>query len=328
MTEKSKSRRSSDLAGEMKNENKQTLPLATKTNRSPATSGTAIAVGNFDGLHLGHQCLMETLKKIARENNLLSMVMTFIPNPRAFFDKSMKLIFSDNQKRRVLGQLDVDRVEFIHFPGILELPGEDFVKNVLVIDFNMKYIVMGDNFRFGKDRGCTTECLEQLGRTHGFKLKVVEKLVLDGTAISSTLIREKLTRGEIQRCNNLLGAPYTIEGTVVEGEKIGRQMGFPTINIDTENKILPEGVFQTRLEINGEFHDSISYIGRRPTFDGTEKKVESHIFDFNREIYGHSVRLHFIKKIRGDKKFDSEQQLIQQIKKDIHTIKVDKDKVF
>lgn len=286
--------------------------------------GTAVAIGNFDGFHLGHRKLIDTLNRIARERKLMSIVLTFSPNPKIYFKKELNLITSDEQKRQILEGLDVDDVSFLDFDRISDLSGEAFVKEVLIRRYNVKYIVMGENFRFGKNREGDVDALKKMARTYGFEFTVVTPFILDGTPISSSLIRHKLSRADIEDSNRMLGRLYYIDGVVEEGDKIGRQLGFPTINIETRNEILPEGVFKTRTEIEShrKVYDSITYIGTSPTFSGKEKKIETHILDFDRDIYNEKVRIYFQKRLRGEMKFDSQRNLIDQIKEDIRNLSV------
>lgn len=297
-------------------------------DRLNLTRGSAVAIGNFDGFHLGHRRLMDTLKQIAAEKNLHSIIITLMPNPKVHFGRSLSLISSDEQKKQFFDSIGVEHVIFLDFPEVLHMTGETFVRDVLVSKFNIKHIVMGQNFRFGKNRDSDIETLEKLGKVYDFDFTVVKSLILDGITVSSSLIREKLGNAEIAVTNRMLGRNYFIDGVVTEGEKLGRQLGFPTINIQTTNELLPEGVFQTTVEIDGHPYGSITYIGCRPTFDGQDVKVETHILGFDKEIYGKSVRLFFEKRIRGDMKFDSEMELVQQIKKDINSLDVDKGVVF
>ncbi|MCP5106723.1 MAG: bifunctional riboflavin kinase/FAD synthetase, partial [bacterium] len=260
--------------------------------------GTAAAVGNFDGFHLGHRKLVETLKQAAVARDLPSMIITFVPNPKVYFKQNLNLISSDAQKKQLIENLDVDRIVFLDFKQIFNLSGAAFVKEILVDRFNVKFIVMGENFRFGKNRAGDVDTLEKMGRDLGFESTVVTPVRMEGTPISSSLIRRKLGNAEIEYSNRMLGREYYVDGIVTGGDKIGRQLGFPTINIDTDNEILPEGVFKTRTEAAGKVYDSISYIGSSPTFAGKEKKVETHIFDFEKNIYGQTVRVYFEKKLR------------------------------
>jgi len=290
--------------------------------------GSAVAIGNFDGFHLGHQKIIENLKQVARENNLVSIIITFTPNPRLYFKKEKYLINTDAQKKEILENLEVDRVIFIHFAEVVDMSDEQFLKDFLIDKYKMKHIVMGENFRFGKGREGDIGFLKRASEQWGFGLTVVKSVRLDHQRVSSTAVREKLASGQIEDSNRMLGREYVIAGVVVEGDKVGTELGFPTINLDTDNILLPEGVFKTTVEIDGEIYRSITYIGYRPTFSGKEKKVEAHIFDFNREIYGQPVKIFFEKKLRDDMKFESRSGLINQIKKDIENLKVDKEPFF
>lgn len=289
---------------------------------------SAISIGNFDGFHLGHGKIVDTMKTIALQNNLQCSIITFSPHPRVLFKKLSRLITTEAQKREILGSLGV-RFEFMDFLKIVSLTPEQFVTDVLLKKFRMKYIIVGKNFKFGKDRGGGIDTLETLSHDFGFRLVVVPPVKIDGTRVSSSRIRETLLEGKVATANRLLGRSYYIDGEVVHGEKIGKELGFPTINLKTDNTILPEGVFKTKVSIGGELYDSVTNIGTRPTFyNKSEKKVETHILDFDRGLYGKTVRLYFEKKMRDEKKFDSESGLVEQIKKDIECIKVDKDTLF
>lgn len=301
-----------------------------KTSKNKNKKAGAIAIGNFDGFHLGHKKIIETLENIAVEKELTSIVLTFTPNPKVYFKKEFNLINTDAQKKRILGDLGVDRVSIVDFNEIVDMSAGTFVTNFLIEKYNMKHMVMGENFRFGKGRKGDLQSLQNMEDRWGFDVTVVKPVTLDGSRISSSYIREKLLDCEIEEANRMLGRMYFIEGIVVEGDKVGRQLGFPTINVDTDNPLLPEGVFKTKVQVenDNETYNSVTYIGYRPTFAGREKKVESHIFDFDRKIYGKRVKIYFEKRLRGDLKFQSKKNLIDQIKKDIENLKVDKDMIF
>jgi riboflavin kinase/FMN adenylyltransferase len=206
---------------------------------------------------------------------------------------------------------------------------EEFLTDVLIERFKMKHIVMGENFRFGRGREGDITFLKGASLRYGFEFSVVSPVHLGDVRISSTLIRNLLAEGDIETANRMLGREYFIEGVVVEGDRRGRGLGYPTININTGNTLLPEGVFQAMVELDGRLYRSISYIGTRPTFKGKEKKVEAHLFDFNSRAYDKCVRVMFQKKIRGDMAFQSETQLANQIKKDIENLNfVDKGRIF
>jgi riboflavin kinase/FMN adenylyltransferase len=289
---------------------------------------TAIAIGNFDGFHLGHRKIVDTLKHIAGAEALVSVVMTFIPNPKLYFKRDPYLINTDAQKKTMLETQGVDQVSVIDFPAVVNMSEEEFLRHFLIEKYHMKHIVMGENFRFGKSRKGDIEFLKRASRRMGFRFTVVSPVMLEGIRISSSLIRKQLAEADIPLSNRMLGRKYFIEGEVVKGDHVGRELGFPTINIRTANTLLPEGVFETRVEIGKESFDSITYIGRSPTFGGKVKKVETHIFDFDRKLYGENVRILFDRQLRGDMTFDSRESLIDQIKKDIDNLKVDKGLIF
>lgn len=305
-----------------------TQPTPHHNQNRAQRNGAAVAIGNFDGFHLGHKKLTDTLKRIAAERNLDSMIMTFSPNPKIFFNKKLQLIHSDEQKRRIFDELGVDRVNFLDFAEIRDVGAEDFVTDILIRGFDVRYIVMGENFRFGKNRAGDMRLLQRMSSEHGFGFSVVTPVVLDGTIISSSLIRKKLAEADIPEANRMLGRAYYIEGTVVRGEQVGRELGFPTINVLTDNEILPHGVFQTRTRLDDRLLESITYIGSRPTFSGNKKSVETHIFDFDEDVYDKNVRVYFERKLRNEIRFDSKTRLIEQIKKDIRRLNVDKEMFF
>jgi riboflavin kinase / FMN adenylyltransferase len=291
-------------------------------------TGSAIAIGNFDGFHLGHQKICDTLKRIADQQRLVSRIITFSPNPKIYFNREPFLITTDAQKKRILDDQGVDCVHVIDFASVVDMTDERFLKEVLIDEYHMKHIVMGENFRFGKRREGDIAFLKESAGRWGFQFTVVSPVMLGDVRISSSLIRQQLGESKIELSNRMLGRSFFLEGVVVEGDHVGRQLGFPTINLDSVNTILPEGVFKTRAEISGQYFDAITYIGYRPTFKGKEKKVETHLFDFERDIYGEFVRLYFEKQVRGEMKFDSTEGLVTQIKKDIAKLKVDKVAIF
>lgn len=282
--------------------------------------GSAIAMGNFDGFHLGHQKIIENVKQVAREKDLTSIILTFTPNPKLYFKREKQLINTDAQKKKTLENLGVDRVIFINFAEVVDMSDEQFLKDFLIDKYKMKHIVMGENFRFGKRREGDIGFLKRMSDQWNFGLTVVKSVMLGRQRVSSSYIREKLASAQIEESNRMLGRRYVIEGIVIEGDKVGTELGFPTINLDTDYILLPEGVYKTTVEIDGEIYRSITYIGYRPTFSGKQKKVEAHIFDFNREIYGQQVKIYFEKKLRDDMKFESRLSLINQIKKDIENL--------
>ena len=288
----------------------------------------AIAIGNFDGFHIGHQKIVATLKDIAGSEKLGSRLLTFNPSPKVFFHPNMVQIFTISQKKERLARLGLDSVEFLNFIKYHRLSAEEFVSQVLLERFAMDYIIVGENFGFGRHRQGDIQLLESLSKQLGFRLAVVSPLSYKNKRVSSSRIREALLQGDVQESACMLGNHYYIDGSIVEGDKLGRKLGFPTINLVTRNSILPEGVFESEVVVSGVNHIAVTNIGRRPTFLGEKVTVESHILGFNEIIYGENVRIVLKDKLRDEVKFSNKEQLIQQIKKDIDKIKVDKMGLF
>lgn len=283
---------------------------------------SVIAVGNFDGFHLGHQKIIGSLKEIAAKENLVSSIITFTPNPKQYFKKEKHLIFTDAQKKKILQEQQVDIIAFIKFKEISHLRAREFVQDILIGRFNMRHLVVGENFKFGRGRAGDIKSLKDMAVKFGFKLRVVKPEKIKGIRISSSHIRERVARGEFAEANLMLGRPYCIAGIITEGDKMGRELGFPTINVKTENSLLPEGVFETNVEIDEEVFASITNVGSRPTFLGVEKRIESHIFEFDKIVYGKAVKIFFERKLRDEIKFASKNNLIDQIKKDIKNLRI------
>lgn len=283
-----------------------------------------IAIGNFDGYHLGHQKIVRILMDTAREQKLISIVMTFSPHPRRYFNPEIDLIISEIEKKTILKSLMIDRLVILKFKDFFKMEGDRFVREILIGRFGMAHIVVGSNFRFGNERQNDIESLKRFSSQYDFEVSVVQPLYLHGELVSSSGIRGKLNDGKIKEANEFLGREYYIDGKVTSGDRRGRELGFPTINIVSVNSILPQGVFKTRAEIQGKIYDSLTNIGYRPTFSDKDLAVETHIFGFNEQVYGKPVRIYFVEKIRDEMAFQTRDELVEQIRKDIEKIMVDK----
>lgn len=284
---------------------------------------TAIAVGNFDGIHLGHQLIFRLLSELAKTQGLRSLILTFHPNPKIFFGRDLPLIFTHEQKKEALGKQNVDDFVFVPFAEIADLSATDFLQSVLLGKFRMDTLVVGENFRFGSGRSGSIDFLKQSAASMDFKLKVVPPLMINNDRISSSRIRDMLNRGEVDDASRFLGRDYFIDGRVVEGARRGRELGFPTINLETENSLLPRGVFATWVEWKDRRWPSVTNIGYSPTFSREFKKVETHILDFDEQIYHQRVRIYFKRKIREEFRFKDGAELVEQIRKDIRTAHID-----
>jgi riboflavin kinase/FMN adenylyltransferase len=279
---------------------------------------SAVAIGNFDGFHAGHRRIIEMLVAAARRRRLASVVLTFHPHPRIFFGHPIQLISTDRQRLEILKRQELDRLFFIDFAGVVTCPAAEFIHDVLLGTLRLRVLVVGEDFRFGRGReGDLAFLLEQAaGR---FTVLSAPSVKIDGARVTSSLIRKKLAAGSIREANRMLEKPYFIDGIVEKGAGRGRELGFPTINIASDNSILPCGVFHTRITIAGREYPSVTNIGRAPTFPAPDKplKVETHIPSFQRAVYGRRIRLHFLDKIREEMEFASARELVEQIRRDI-----------
>lgn len=291
-------------------------------------SKNVVTIGNFDGFHLGHQEIIKVAKKIASENNKRLILITFNPNPKIFFKRINEMIFTDKQKTDLINLMDIDRIEYLDFQKIHKLSGYNFVKKYLIKKFSMEYLVVGENFKLGKGREWSIEKLKKIEDESAFSVIVVPSMKLNDEKISSTKIRKYLADANLERANMMLGRDYCIEGEIVTGDEIGRKLGFPTINFVESSTLLPKGVFETKTDIDGELFRSITYVGGSPTLKSRNTVIETHIFNFFKDVYGKNAKVYFIKKIRNEIKFDSKKKLVEQIKKDIRGVKVDKKPLF
>jgi riboflavin kinase/FMN adenylyltransferase len=284
--------------------------------------GSVITLGNFDGLHLGHQELIKMVIKRARETGALSMVVTFRPHPLKILapEKCPPLISIYEEKIKLMEKLGIDVLVKIPFTlDFSSMPPEDFVKTILCGMLGAKEIFVGSNYRFGRGREGTVESLKKLGEKLGFTVREVEQISMEGEAISSTKIRQLLKEGEVEQASRLLGRPYAITGIVVKGDGRGRELGFPTANIVPKHAIIPsDGVYAVRLFVRDKLYDGVANIGLRPTFNKKDLTIEVHVFNFNEDIYSEEISLYFVSKIRDEKKFKSAEELIVQINSDIN----------
>lgn len=283
---------------------------------------TVLTVGVFDGIHLAHKNLFNELLKIGIEKNLLPFVLTFHPHPDRVLGKGeTPLIQTLSQRIQKIKEAGIENVVAIRFDKeFSELSAEDFV-NFLVKRLRMKGILVGENFRFGKGMEGNVDFLKRIGEERNFEVFTIKIFELNRKRLSSSLIRNMLLKGGVEEVIPLLGRPYSISGKVIKGLGIGKRLGIPTANIQTENEILPEGVFITKVCLRGELLPSVTNIGRAPTLKGEDKYVETHIIGFNENIFNEEIELFFIKKIRDEKKFKNEKDLKKRINKDIEIAK-------
>ena len=285
---------------------------------------TAVALGKFEGLHRGHQLLFEQIKK-QKVNGLYSAVFTFDMPPRSAIngDSSYRQIYTKEERRLLLEEMGIDIL--IEHPFTKEFAAqtpEEFVRNVLVEKAGAKKIVVGKDFRFGRKRSGNVEILRKLAPRYGYDLIVVDKLQMEHRDVSSTRIRSHLEKGEMEEANRLLGRPYAVVGPVVHGKALGRTIQIPTANqLADRNKLLPpNGVYISRVFIRGEegYHYGITNVGVKPTVEtGAQKDVETNIVDFDRDIYGETIKVELLHYRRPEMHFASLDALRAQMEKDV-----------
>lgn len=286
----------------------------------------ALTIGNFDGVHLGHQAVLRHLREKADELNLPMAVLLFEPQPREYFmgNNAPARLMRLRDKLHYLRQAKVDVVIVAKFDRTLaEQSAQQFIEQTLVNRLHVKFLSIGDDFQFGANRQGNFAMLKQAGERFGFTVEDNHSFCLDEQRISSTTVREALARDNLSLAESLLGKPYRIFGRVIHGNKLGRTLGFPTANIRLHRQVNPiKGVYAVKVRLkSGEIFNGVANIGKRPTINGVIQLLEVHIFDFAKIIYGEPVEVEFCHKIREEIKFPSFDDLKAQIKRDVETAK-------
>ena len=269
---------------------------------------SAVTIGNFDGIHLGHQELVKTVLDYSKIYSLKSVVFSFEPHPVEFFGKKgeFKTMFS----------VDI-LIQYPFNTEFADLSPEEFM-DLLIEKTNCKVLVVGENYCFGKDRVGNIDTLKKLGKEKNIKVIGIPRVKIHNVRVSSTRIRGLINCGDMEDVTVLLNKPYFAMGEIVHGDERGRRMNFPTINLEPPLKKLlpPDGVYFSRVYIDGKLYDSMSNIGVNPTFNGDARKIETHIFDFDEDVYGKKAIVCFFKRIRSEKKFEGMNELIEQLNED------------
>ncbi|PMP97407.1 MAG: riboflavin biosynthesis protein RibF [Thermodesulfobacterium geofontis] len=291
----------------------------------PLPFETVITIGSFDGIHLGHKALFEETKNLAYLLNIKPAIVSFDPHPRMvlFPESNLKLLTTLEEKLYLLSKLEIENLILIPFTkAFSELSHDLFVQEYIVDKLKAKGIIVGFNFRFGKNRRGDIDYLNKIAQKYNFIVKAIPPVTLNNIIISSSKIRNFIEMGQIEEANKLLGRPYFIMGKVIKGKGRGKNLGFPTANIEVSPiKLLPPaGVYAVWVTLNNEKLKGALNIGKRPTFEEKEISVEVHIFNFNKNIYGETLKIELIKRIREEKKFSSADELKDQIKKDCKLI--------
>ncbi len=288
---------------------------------------TCVAVGTFDGLHLGHRFIVEQLVDTAKIHNLKSVILTFDPHPRKvlFPERGLNLILSPEEKVEVLSTTGIDYLVVHRFDkNFASINSEDFMNKVMVGKLGMRHLVSGFNNHFGCDRMGDVEVLKQYGKRFDFEVSRLDAAMLNGISASSTSVRNALLEGDVETAASILGYSYYISGTVVHGRHIGTKIGFPTANIqpDCTDKLIPKsGVYAAEFQVDGALYKSVLNIGENPTVSNNGvTTIEAYILDFKKDIYGKNVRVYLNRRIRDQKKFSDLEQLAEAINNDIAAV--------
>lgn len=290
-------------------------------NLKPFAQGCVATIGNFDGMHRGHQAVIEQLLNSARERKLPAVVITFEPLPHEYFapQANTTRLSRLREKLQFMAEAGVDHVLVLRFDEALAtLSAEDFIEQILVSGLNLRHLVIGDDFRFGHQRRGDWSLLQAAGQRHGFDVEQAASHVFMQRRVSSSWVREALAAGDTVLATLLLGRPYAVCGRVAHGDKRGRRIGFPTANIHLHRPASPvRGVFA--VEVHGVAEGAlrgIANVGYRPTVDGTRTQLEVHLLDFQGDLYGRHLRVDFLQRLREERKFDSLDALTAQIARD------------
>ena len=284
---------------------------------------TILTLGTFDGIHPGHLKIIDKLVSCSKEKGCRNVVITFHPHPRTVLgnDNSVKMLTTQEEKIYLLRKHGVENLLTINFTKeFASLTAEEFIYDYLINGIGLSEIVLGHDHHFGKGRSGNVELLKKIGAKENFIVTTADPFLIDDEVVSSTQIRNAISHGDVAKANKLLGRNYSFGGVVVSGDKRGRELGFPTANIklSSQEKLLPaSGIYAVKFFVGNENHIGLLSIGYRPTFyNEGELVTEVYIYDFNREIYGKEVTVELVERLRGEEKFNSAEELINQMNKD------------
>lgn len=291
-------------------------------NIKPRHRGCVMTIGNFDGVHRGHQLIVSQLREAASKENVPALMVTFEPHPQEFFSpgQAPARLMRLREKIEYLESLGVDRLLVLNFnERLASLTAEAFIQSIMIDKLAVKHLIVGDDFHFGRDRRGDVALLQKFGKQHAFELEIARTCEFNSQRISSSWVREALADGDMQLADNLLGRPYSLSGRVRHGDKRGRELGYPTLNIDLHRKVSPvTGIFVSEVHGLGKSAlPSVTSIGTRPVFSGEHLLLESYLFEFERDVYGAYVTVVLLKKLRAEQMFDSVEALREQMERDI-----------
>ena len=284
-------------------------------------AGSAVTIGNFDGVHLGHQNMITRLVESSKLLGLPSVLISFAPTPQSFFNQAQAAISSFKQKHHLLEKLGLDIHLIIRFNlPFSQLSAEAFIQQILLDQLNMRYCLIGDDFRFGSGRAGDFTLLQKFSKQHGFEVQNTQSILHNANRVSSSRIRGYLSQGDFKAAAAMLGYEFCISGRIIRGKQLGRTVDFPTINLPIKRKISPVlGVFAVQVSVLGASYNGVCNVGKRPTVNGENILLEVFLFNFDQDIYGEFCTVIFKQKTRDEQKFDSFDKLKQQIKLDVKT---------
>ncbi len=294
--------------------------------RFPAgSSPAALAIGNFDGLHLGHQQILQRVSERARQSNCLAAVLTFYPHPAKVLRPAdaPPLLMTLDQRLAAIATMGIDAALVIRFDAeFAKISPEDFARRYVAEAMHARFVAVGANFRFGHRQSGDASTLAELGKRSGFGVESIAPVVVDGVIVSSTAIRKYIRVGQVEEAARMLGRPYVLEGEIRPGTGMGRKLVVPTLNLHTEQELLPMlGVYATEVSVGGAVYRAATNVGMRPTFDGAHVTVESHLLDFSDNLTAGPMTVRFVARLRDEMKFAGSEALRQQILADIEHVK-------
>lgn len=299
------------------------MKLHNSTDNLPAFKNAVVTIGTFDGVHCGHQQIIKTLKDTAVAAGGETVIITFHPHPRKVVSSvvtGIRLITTLQERIDLIAKAGIDHLVVVPFTDYFaNQTAEEYISDFLVAKFHPHTIIIGYDHRFGKERSGNFKLLQANAPEYGYRLMEIPEHLLDAVKVSSTNIRNAIIQGHIDEANKLLGYPFFFEGEVVHGDKIGRTLGYPTANlkmVDEEKIVLGDGIYAVTADVEGKNYKGMMSIGFRPTINGKRRVVEVNLFDFSKEIYGQVIRVHVVKYLRSEVKFNGLEELKEQLHKD------------